>query len=127
MFGFLKHIHQKTKILFLAFILIFIPGAIISYLSLKSINQKAENLEIKYSGTVRLVRDKLESEIFRLEANLRNHVIESFPESENAAELKSWLRNLESDNPALKNLFLVDSDFRETNRFGSIPKTSHTS
>jgi signal transduction histidine kinase len=110
MFGFLKHIHQKTKILLFAFILILIPGAIISYLSLKSINQKAENLEIKYSGTVRLVRDKLESEILRLESNLRNNVIESFPESDNAAELNSWLQNLESDNPALKNLFLVDTD-----------------
>ncbi|KPL25697.1 MAG: hypothetical protein AMS23_04775, partial [Bacteroides sp. SM1_62] len=110
MFGFLKHIRQKTKILFLAFILILIPGAIISYLSLKSINQKAENLEIKYSGTVRLVRDKLESEIFRLEANLRNHVIESFPESDNVVELKAWLRNIESENPAFKNLFLVDTD-----------------
>ena len=110
MFGFLKHIHQKTKILFLAFILILIPGAIISYLSLQSINQKAENLEIKYSGTVRLVRDKLESEIFRLDANLRNHVIESFPESDNVVELKAWLRNIESENPAFKNLFLVDTD-----------------
>ena len=110
MFGFLKHIHQKTKILFLAFILILFPGAIISYLSLKSISQKAENLEIKYSGTVRLVRDKLESEILRIEANLRNNVIESFPESDNAAELKSWLQNSESDDPAFNNLFLVSAD-----------------
>ena len=102
MFGFLKHIHQKTKILFLAFILIFIPGAIISFLSLKSINHKAENLEIKFSGTVRLVRDKLESEILRIDANLRNNVIGSFPESDNVVELKAWLRNIESENPAFK-------------------------
>jgi signal transduction histidine kinase len=108
MFGFLKHIRQNTKILFFAFILILIPGAIISYLSLQSINQKAENLGSKYSGTVRLVRDKLESEILRLEANLRNNVIESFPESDNPVELKSWLQNLESDHPAFKYLFLVN-------------------
>ncbi len=110
MFGFLKHIHQKTKILFFAFILIFIPGAIISFLSLKSINHKAENLEIKYSGTVRLVRDKLESEILRIDASLRNNVIGSFPDSDNANELKSWLQNLEIDNPAFKDLFLVSTD-----------------
>jgi len=110
MFGFLKHIHQKTKILLFAFILILIPGAIISYLSLKSINQKAENLEIKYSGTVRLVRDKLESEILRLESNLRNNFIESFPESDNSAELKIWLQNLKTEYPAFKNLFLVSPD-----------------
>ena len=96
MFGILKHIHQKTKIIFLAFLLILIPGAIISYLSLQSINHKAENLEIKFSGTVRLVRDKLESEILRIDANLRNNVIGSFPESDNPIELKSWLQNLET-------------------------------
>ncbi len=110
MFGFLKHIHQKTKILFLAFILILIPSAIISYLSLQSINQKAENLGSEYSGTVRLVRDKLESEILRLEANLRNNVIESFPESDNPVVLKSWLRNLESDHPAFKYQFFVNTN-----------------
>lgn len=110
MFGFLKHIHQKTKIFFFAFLLILIPGAIISYLSLQSINEKAENLGTKYTGTVRLVRDKLEGEILRLEANLRNNVIESFPESDNAVELKLWLQNVESDNPAIKNLFLVNDD-----------------
>jgi tetratricopeptide (TPR) repeat protein len=110
MFRFLKHIHQKTKILLLAFILILIPGAIISYLSLQSINQKAENLETKYTGTIRLVRDKLESEILKLEVNLRNNVIESFPESDTPAELKSWLQKLESDHPAFKYLFLVNTN-----------------
>ena len=110
MFEFLKHITPKTKILLLGFILILIPGAIISYLSLQSINQKAENLQIKYKGTVSLVRDKLESEVFKDEATLRNSVIESFPKPVNDADLKEWLRNLESKNPAFKNLFLVNTD-----------------
>ena len=106
MFEFLKHITPNSKILFLAFILILIPCAIISYLSLQSINQKAENLRTKYGGTVSLVRDKLENEVFELEANLRNDVIESY----NSADLKVWLRNLEFENPAFKHLFLVNAD-----------------
>ena len=79
MFDFLKHITPKTKILFIAFLLILSPGAIISYLSLQSINQKAENLRTTYVGTLNSVRDKLESEILKVEANLRNRLIELFP------------------------------------------------
>jgi len=110
MFEFLKHITSKTKILFIAFLLILFPGAFISYLSLQSINQKAENLKTKYGGTVSLVRDKLEGEVFQLETNLRNSVIEIFPKPENDADLKIWLRNIESENPAFKHLFLVNAD-----------------
>lgn len=110
MFKFLRPIAPKTKILFVAFILILLPGAIISYLSLQSIKQKAENLRTKYTGTVNLVRDKLENELSLLEANLRNSVIELSPESDKAAGLKVWLRNTESENPAFKNLFLINAD-----------------
>ncbi len=79
MFKFLKHIAPRTKILFVAFILVLLPVAVISYLSLQSIRQKAENLRTKYSGTVNLVRDKLENEVIRLETNLRNSAIETIP------------------------------------------------
>ena len=81
MFEIFKHISPKTKILFLALILILFPGAIISYLSLQSINQKAENLRIKFGGTLNLVKDKLENELSRREAILRGNVIESWPET----------------------------------------------
>jgi CHASE3 domain sensor protein len=74
-----KHISPKTKILFVVFILILLPGAILSYLGLQSVDQSAENLKTKYRGTISLVRDKLESEIIRLEENLRNSLIEQFP------------------------------------------------
>jgi signal transduction histidine kinase/tetratricopeptide (TPR) repeat protein len=110
MIGLLKHINPKTKILFFVFILIMVPCAILSYMSLRSINQKADNLRAKYKGTVGLVRDKLESEVIRNEANLRNSVTELFLESDNDANLKLYLRNIESENPAFKHLFLVNTD-----------------
>lgn len=109
MFGF-KHITPKTKILLLGFILIVLPGAIIGYVSLESINQKEENLKVKYKGTVGLVRDKLESEVFQAEASLRNSAIELFSKPNNDTDLKDWLRKIESENLAFSNLFLINTD-----------------
>ncbi|MCK4561225.1 MAG: hypothetical protein KAV45_15750, partial [Calditrichia bacterium] len=61
----LKHISPKTKILFVVFILILLPSAILSYLGLQTIDQNAENLRTKYLGTISLVRDKLEREVIQ--------------------------------------------------------------
>jgi signal transduction histidine kinase len=110
MFKFFKHITSKSKILLLSFLLILIPGAVISYMSLRSINQKADNLKTKYIGTVNLVRDKLESEFSRYEANFRNNVIESDTNTNETDEMKIWLRDLKSEYPFLKNLFLLNDD-----------------
>ena len=109
MIKYLKHINPRTKILFFAIILIMLPGAIISYLGLQSINQKAENLRTKYSGTVSLVQDKLENELIQLEENLRNRVFGQFPGNDKNTDLKIWLRNIESEYSAFKHLFLVNS------------------
>jgi len=87
-----------------------VPSAILSYLGLKSINQNAENLRTKYGGTINLVRDKLESEVIQLEENLRNSLIELFPKLDRNIELKEWIRNIESENPAFKHLFLINAD-----------------
>ena len=106
----LKHISPKTKILFVVFILILLPSVILSYLGLRSIDQSAENLRTKYLGTISLVRDKLEREIIQLEENLRNSLIELFPNLNKDDKLKALLRNAESDNPVFKNLFLVKAD-----------------
>lgn len=109
MIGYLKHINPKTKILFFVFILIMVPCAVLSYLGLQSIDQNTENLRTKYGGTVNLVRDKLESKIIQLEENLRNNIIESFHKFDSDAELKEWIRKIESDNPAFKHLFLINA------------------
>jgi len=109
MFEFFKHFTAKTKILLIGFILILIPVAVISYMSMQSVNQKAENLKTNYTGTVRLVRDKLESEILSLEENLQNSVAGSDINT-NITELKTWLADLEQKNPAFKNMFLMNSE-----------------
>lgn len=90
--------------------LILLPGAIISYLSLKSINEKAGNQRIKYQGTVNLVKDKLESELFHLETNFRNSVIDSLLLEGDIENIQSQLRRLEKKYPAIKNLLLIGND-----------------
>ncbi|MCK4747405.1 MAG: tetratricopeptide repeat protein, partial [Bacteroidales bacterium] len=117
MFEFLKHITPKIRILSLSLVLIFLPGAIISYLSLKSIQEKAENQRIKYYGTVTLVRDKLESEIFQLESNFRNIIIDSLLKNNRDSDLQLLLRGVEFENPAFKNLFLTRFDEGLINSF----------
>ncbi|MBN1388881.1 MAG: GHKL domain-containing protein [Bacteroidales bacterium] len=110
MFKFLKHTGPKTKILFVAFILVLVPGAVISYLSLQSVRQKADNLRITYNGTVNLVRDKLENEVERLQSNLLNSVIEQPPGSVEADSLEEWISERESENPAFRHLFLSNNE-----------------
>ena len=87
--------------------LIFLPGAIISYLSLKSIQDKAENRRIEYRGTADLVRDKLESELFQIETNFRNRIVDTLINQGVNSDMQSTLRRLELLNPAFRNLFLV--------------------
>jgi signal transduction histidine kinase len=106
-FEFLKHITPKIRILFLSLFFILIPGAIISYLSLKSIHEKADNQRIKYHGTANLVRDKLENELFQLETNFRNKVIDSILILERETELQTLLQLMDFEYPAFVKLFLV--------------------
>jgi signal transduction histidine kinase len=106
----LKHISPKTKILFIVFILILLPGAILSYLGIQSIDQNAESLRTKYLGTINLIRDKLENEIIKLEENLRNSLIEQFPAIIKDNDLQKLLRIKESENPVFKHLFLINTD-----------------
>ena len=107
MFEFLKHITPKIKILFLSLFFILIPGAIISYLSLKSIQEKADNQSIKFHGTTNLVRDKLESKLYQLETNFRNSVIDSILILERETEIQTLLQKQDLEYPAFTNLLLV--------------------
>lgn len=87
--------------------LILIPGAIISYLSLKSIQEKADNQFIKFHGTANLVRDKLESKLYQLETNFRNSFMDSILILESENDIQTLLQIMELEYPAFKNLLLV--------------------
>ena len=107
MFEFLKHISPRIKILSLSLILILLPGAVISYLSLKSIQEKASNQRIKYHGTANLVRDKLESELYQIETGFRNNIIDSLLDLELDSDLQLLLQHIDIIYPSIKELFLI--------------------
>ena len=109
MFEFFKHFTAKTKILLIGFILILIPVAIISFMSMQSVNQKAENLKLNYTGTIRLVRDKLEVGLLKLEDNLYNEITEFNPD-QNSSELQKMLDEMEKKDSAFQHLFLINNE-----------------
>jgi signal transduction histidine kinase len=106
-FEFLKHITPKTKILSLSLFLILLPGAVISYLSLSSIGEKAEDQRVKYLGTAALVRDKLENELNQLCYDLRNNVLDSLALAASERDVQRLLGHLEKSYPAFTGLFVV--------------------
>ena len=108
MFDWLGRISPKTKILFFASLLIFLPSAFLSYLGLQSVNEKIENLRAHYKSTVGLVRDKMELELLRIEDGVRTFILKSQPQSEATNDVQKWLRDLQSANVFLDCPFVVN-------------------
>lgn len=110
MFGPLKHISPRTRILFFATFLVLLPGAILSYMGFRSIKEKAENLATTYRGTVNLVRDRIETEVLGLEKPLSASIGKHPLRSDSPEEIKAWIRQLGLTNPGLGHLFLVSTE-----------------
>src|SRR4030042_5828665 len=98
MLRWLKHVSPKTKILFLACLLILLPSAILSFIGLQSVNQKIENLRAHYRSTVGLVRDKMEREVLRVEEGVGTFILKSSPGMESTRDLQDWLGRLQCTN-----------------------------
>jgi signal transduction histidine kinase len=110
MFHWIGHISPKTKILFLASLLILLPSALLSLFGLHSINQKVENLRAHYRSTVGLVRDKMEGEVLRAEEGVSTFILKSPPEMECTRDLQDWLGRLQSTHAFLTQPFLLHAD-----------------
>jgi hypothetical protein len=67
-----KDAPTTIKILLIAIVLILLHGAILSYVSYVSVNERARLLETGYRGTVYMVRDRIELETLKLEQGLRS-------------------------------------------------------
>ena len=104
----LTRVSAKTRILFLAILLILLPSAVLTYFGLQSMHEKAENLRANYRGTLKLLREKVEREVNRLEEPVRAILNQPPPKLHGPSELKSWLRGLESKNLGLRHPFLLN-------------------
>lgn len=111
MFGHLKHISPKTKILFFAILLILLPSAVLSYLGVQSVREKAENLRTNYRGSINLVRDKIEHEFIIRQDALRSSLSELVLKPDRPEELKSRLADLTARNPFIRYAFFINVDW----------------
>ncbi len=104
----LEHISPKTKILFVATLFILLPSAILSYLGLRSVHERAENLRTNYTGTINLIRDKIEHEVLRLEDNLRLVLRETPAEPQTKQDLINWFSRIKSNTQGITHPFLAN-------------------
>ncbi|HCA81074.1 MAG TPA: hypothetical protein DEP53_15195 [Bacteroidetes bacterium] len=108
MFDPLKHTSPRTKFLLFALILILLPSAILSYLGVRSVDEKASSLRASYRNTVALLRDKVDQEISHIEDSIRQRSMKTFPGADGQVRLEQWLSMIDSEFIAFRNPFLLD-------------------
>src|SRR5512136_3164518 len=95
------------KILLIAIVLILLPGAVLSYVSYVSVNERARRLEAGYRGTLYLVRDKVELEVLRLEQGLRSSLGDAAADLNSLGAARHLLGIAAQDRPWLRHPFLA--------------------
>ncbi len=104
-----KHISAKTKILLFAFLFIILPSGILGYFGFKSIENRGLSLKQNYKDMVRLMRDKLESELSGLEGRfIREALEQEWSLDIEAARLA--IGTIQGKHPAIAEAFIVSSD-----------------
>lgn len=108
MFDRLKHTSPKTRFLLFALVLILLPSAILSYLGVRSVDEKGSNLRASYRNTVALLREKVDQGISYLEDSIRQRSMKSFPGADRQVRLRQWLGMLDSGSAAFRNPFVLE-------------------
>jgi len=102
-----KDAPTTIKILLMAIVLILLPGAILSYVSYVSVNERARLLEAGYRGTVYMVRDRIELETLKLEQGLRSSLGDAGKNLPSLAASRALLTQVAAGNPWLRRPFLA--------------------
>jgi hypothetical protein len=66
----IKGISLTVRIPIMAIVLILLPAAVLSYIDFVSVNERARNLETGYRGTLLLVRDRIDRELYQTRCGL---------------------------------------------------------
>jgi signal transduction histidine kinase len=102
-----KDAPTTIKILLTAIVLILLPGAVLSYVSYTSVNERARWLEAGYRGTLSLVRDKIQLEILKREQRLRSSVGDAGKSLASLSASRQLLNRVEEGRPWLRRPFLA--------------------
>jgi hypothetical protein len=105
--GRVREAPATIKILLIAIVLILLPGAVLSYVSYISVNERARRLEAGYRGTLYLVRDKIELEVLRLEQGLRVSLSGAVTELNGLSAARHLLSLATANRPWLRHPFLA--------------------
>jgi signal transduction histidine kinase len=105
-----KDAPTTIKILLMAIVLILLPGAILSYVSYVSVNERARLLEAGYRGTVYMVRDRIELETLKLEQGLRSSLADAGTNLASLAASRALLTQVAAHHPWLRRPFLAGPD-----------------
>ena len=105
-----KDVPATIKILLIAIVLILLPGAVLSYVSYISVNERAKRLEAGYRGTLYMVRDRIEAEVLRLEQRLRSSLDDAGARPRSLSASRQLLRQVAANNPWLRRPFLAGPD-----------------
>jgi signal transduction histidine kinase/tetratricopeptide (TPR) repeat protein len=98
------------KVLLIAIVLILLPGAVLSYVGYKSVNERARQLEAGYHGALFLVRDKVELEVLWLEQGLRSSADKAATNLGSLSASRQMLQLVAANNPWLRRPFLASPD-----------------
>jgi len=98
------------KMLLTAIVLILLPGAVLSYIGLESVNERARQLEAGYRGTLDLVRDRIEQEITGREQEVVRALDQSGTDLDSLNASRQHLQKISSQHPWLKLPFLARPD-----------------
>jgi len=99
-----------VKILLIAIILILLPGAVLSYVSYISVNERARRLEAGYRGTLYMVRDRFELDVLRLEQALLTSLDSADADLRSLTVSRQLLTRVAANHPWLRRPFLADAD-----------------
>lgn len=105
-----KDAPTTIKILLMAIVLILLPGAVLSYVSYTSVNERARWLEAGYRGTLYMVRDRIELETLKLQQALRTSLGDVGRNPASLAAARELLTQVAANHSWLRRLFLAGPD-----------------
>ena len=107
----LRQVSVKTKILQFALILIILPSGILGYFGFRAIENRGFRLKENYQGMVRLMRDKLETQLLELERIFLQDVSNKNWDQD-VLTIKNLLNQIQEKHSIIEELFIMDSDGR---------------
>lgn len=105
-----KDAPTTIKILLMAIVLILLPGALLSYISYVSVNERATQLEAGYRGTLYVVRDRIELETLKLQQALRSSLGDAGGSPARLTGVRELLTQIAANHSWLRRPFLAGPD-----------------